>query len=423
MDVSLSVLQKVIIKGKIKPEEFLKFVLPKQKKALLDVAEKIRGKRVVHINAAAIGGGVAEILQSLIPYLRSLGIESDWYVINPLVGKDFFEITNKFHNSLQGANIRITSKEWGKYKEINEKIAKELEGIDCDVLVINDPQPLLAGKLAHSKKHKVYISHIDTSTAHDALWGRVYPLIQGYHRIIFSNKNFVHGSLSKRKVRVFTPAIDPLAPKQKLINYGKARRYLKKFGGIPAGVPLVVQVSRFDMWKNPIEVIGAFRIIQSMHPGAHLALVGFNEAKDNPAAVVVYKDVRALAHKDPSIHLYFEVGKKNVPEFTNMVQNGADIIVQNSIKEGFGLVVSEAMWKSKPVVGGPAFGIRKQIVDGHNGFIVTTPQELANKILLLLNNEKRRNRMGKAAREVVIKKFLFPRLVFDHLRVYLACLK
>jgi len=305
----------------------------------------------VHISATAIGGGVAEILQSLIPYLRSLGIESDWYVINPLVGKNFFDITNKFHNSLQGANIRITSKEWGKYKEINEKIAKELEGIDCDVLVINDPQPLLAGKLAHSKKHKIYISHIDTSAAQDALWGKVYPLIQSYHRIIFSNKNFMHGSLSKHKVRVFTPAIDPLAPKQKLVNYEKARQYLKKIGGIPAVVSLVAQVSRFDMWKNPIEVIGAFRIIQSVHPRTHLALVGFNEAKDNPAAIGVYKDVHALAHKNPSIHLYFEVGEKNVSEFTNMVQNGADIIVQNSTKEGFGLVVSEAMWKSKPVVG------------------------------------------------------------------------
>lgn len=423
MNISRSILQKVIIKGKVKPEEFLKFVSPKQKKALFDVAEKIRGKRVVHINATAVGGGVAEILQSLIPYLRSLSIESDWYTINPLVEKNFFDITNKFHNLLQGANIRITSKEWGKYKEINEKIAKELEGIDCDVLVINDLQPLLAGKLAHSKKHKIYISHIDTSTAQETLWEKIHPLIQCYHRIIFSNKNFVHGSLPKRKVRIFTPAIDPLAPKQKLVNYEKARQYLKKFGGIPAGVPLVVQVSRFDMWKNPIEVVEAFRIIQSMHSEAHLALVGFNDAKDNPASTAVYKDVCALAQKDPRIHLYFEVGKKNVSEFTNMVQNGADIIVQNSTKEGFGLVVSEAMWKSKPVVGGPAFGIREQIVEGYNGFIVTTPQELANKILLLLDNEKRRNSMGKAARKVVIKKFLFPRLVFDHLRVYLACLK
>ena len=170
-------------------------------------------------------------------------------------------------------------------------------------------------------------------------------------------------------------------------------------------------------------IIQAFRIVQNTYPNAQLVLVGFNTAKDNPAAKIVYKDIAAVAGKSRDIFLFFNPKGKNVLEFTVMAQNGADIIVQNSIKEGFGLVVTEAMWKRQAVIGGPALGIRKQIRNGKNGFIVKSPEEMAQKIIFLLSHPVERKRMGNAARKTVFGSFLFPRLVLDHLKLYQSCLK
>ncbi|MBI2063798.1 MAG: glycosyltransferase [Candidatus Yanofskybacteria bacterium] len=420
---STEMLKKVLINRQVKPRDFLKFVAPKQKAELLKVAAAMRGKRVVHVSATAIGGGVAEILNGLIPYLRSLGIESDWYTINPRVGKRFFTITNKLHNSLQGSPVKLTEREWNEYEKVNKRIAGNLEMIDCDILAINDPQPLGAGVFAHLNKHKIYISHIDTSSAFKPVWRKVLPLINNYHRAVFSNRAFINGAILKNKVRVFTPAIDPLVVKQTVVSRTAARRYLKRYGGVPKNRPLIAQVSRFDIWKNPLGVIEAFRLVQNTFPKALLVLAGFHETKDNPAAIGVYSDIKALSEKAPDIFLFFDPRGKKISEFTAMIQNGADVIVQNSIKEGFGLVVTEAMWKSQPVIGGPADGLRVQIKNGKNGFIVKTPQELAEKIVHLLEHPAKKKIMGKAARETVIRKFLLPRLVADHIKLYLSCIR
>lgn len=420
---SVGMLKKILIKRQIKPRDFLKFVAPEPKADLLKAAVAMRGKRVVHISATAIGGGVAEILKGLIPYFRSLGVESDWYTINPQVGKRFFTITNKLHNSLQGSPVKLTKQEWAEYEKINKLIAGGLDRIDCDVLVINDPQPLGAGVFSHSNKHKIYISHIDTSSAFKPVWRKILSLINSYHRVVFSNRAFVNGAISKNKVKIFTPAIDPLVTKQTIVSKKAARRYLEKYGGIPTNRPLIAQVSRFDIWKNPLGVIEAFRLVQNTYPKAILALAGFHEAKDNPAAIGVYSDIKALSEKAPDIFLFFNPHGKKISEFTAMVQNGADVIVQNSIKEGFGLVATEAMWKRQPVIGGPAHGLRVQIQNGKNGFIVKTPQELAEKIVYLLDHPAKKKIMGGAARITVTQKFLLPRLVTDHLKLYLSCLK
>ena len=401
----------------------MKFLSAKKKKELLNQASYLRGKRVVHISAVAEGGGIAEILASLIPYLRSLGVESDWYFINPDIGKKFFEITNKIHNALQGAPVKISGREWTEYKQVSRRIAVELDKIDCDVLAVNDPQLLLAGHYAHLNKHKIYFSHIDTSSVFKPVWKKLIPVIKLYHRIVFSNLDFVNGSLPGRKVKIFTPAIDPLSPKQKIVPQKEARLYLKDHGDVPQNCPLVAQISRFDVWKNPMGVIQSLRIVQNTYPEAQLALVGFNTAKDNPAARVVYKDIAAVAGKSRDIFLFFDPKGKDVLEFTVMAQNAADVIVQNSTKEGFGLVVTEAMWKRQAVIGGPALGIRKQIRNGKNGFIVKSPEEMAQKIVFLLSRPAERRMMGNSARKTVLENFLFPRLVLDHLKLYRSCLK
>lgn len=417
-------LKKVIIQEQINRSDFLKFLPETKRKELLEAVLCMRGKRVVHVNAVEHGGGVVEILTSLIPYLRSLGVESDWYFINPDVSKSFFEITNKIHNALQGATITITNDEWSEYERVSKLIAADLEKIDCDILAINDPQVLLGGYYSHRNKNKIYFSHIDTSTVFKPVWEKIFPLISSYYKIVFSNCNFVNSSLPDYKIKIFTPSIDPLTLKQKIVPRKKARLYLKKYGNIPVDCPLIVQISRFDVWKNPMGVIQAFRIVQNTYPNAILALIGFNLAKDNPAAETVYKDVSAVARGSRNdIFLFFDPKNINTSEFVDMAQDAADVIVQNSIKEGFGLTVTEAMWKRKPVIGGPASGIHKQILDGKNGFIVNTPEELAQKINFLLSNPKKKRLMGESARRTVLKKFLFPRLVLDHLKLYNSCLK
>ncbi len=420
-------LRKVSIRKTVRKADILKYASVKERKQLIALARALKGKRVLHINATEIGGGVVEILSSMVPYLRALGLKSEWYVIDPKVGKKFFAFTNKLHNAFQGDHgkfAKFTEEDWRSYKELSRKIANDLVGVKYDILVVNDPQPLVAGCLVsgeNADKPKIYISHIDTSSAHDHLWRRVLPHIKEYDRIVFSNKDFIHTGLPKQKVRVFTPAIDPLAAKQKIVPQKTAREYFARFGINPKR-PLIVQVSRFDIWKNPLGVIEAFRIVQQRSSfEAQLMLMGFNEAKDNPDSAKIYRDVMMVAKDDPNIFLFFDTKSvRDVTKVTMLAQNAADIVIQNSTKEGFGLTVTEAMWKEKPVIGGPALGIRRQIRNGKNGFIARGPDELAQRIINLLEYPKKRKKIGAAAKASVAKHFLFSHLVLNHLKLYKA---
>jgi len=415
-------IKKVKIRKRVKARDFLKFLTAKQKKILFKTTFALIGKRILHLNATNIGGGVAEILKSLIPYLRTLGIKVDWYVINPRVGKKFFNITNGLHNTFQGMPIKFTAKEWKFYEEVNKKIARDLERLNYDILIFHDPQVLYVDKYLIDSRRKIYISHLDTSLAYKKIWRKVLPVIKKYQRIVFSNRTFIHKGLPRNKIKIIPPAIDPLSYKQKIVPKNKAKEFLRQYG-LSVENPLVVQVSRFDVWKNPLGVVNAFRSVQESFPQAQLALVGFKEARDNPEANIVYQDIVAIARKSPDIFIFFNPRDVNIPKFTMMAQNAADIIVQNSIKEGFGLTVAEAMWKGKAVIGGPAAGIRRQIKDGKNGYIAKNSEELAKRVIYLLKNHKKRNKLGKAAKKSVAKNFLFPRLVLDHLKLYKAVIK
>jgi trehalose synthase len=417
--INQKILKKVDIKRKINKEDYLKFLSTVDKNKLLKEANYLQGKKVVHINATAKGGGVAELLSSLIPYFESLGIKSEWYTISPDIGKKFFEITNKFFHLSQGASIKVSLEEWDRYKKDSLKIAQEIEKIDCDILVINDSQPLLANYLSANHQKNIYYNHTDTSSINKAFWNKIFPWLEDYQKIIFSHKDFVvDDKRLKGKIKVFTPAIDPLALKQKIVSQKKARLYLEKNGAISSSGPLIVQISRFDPWKNPTGLIDAFLKLQKKYKNAKLALVGFNQAKDNPAAKAVYEELKEITKHYKNIYLFFEPQGKNMTEFTMMAQNAGDILVQNSIREGFGLTVAEAMWKGKAVIGGPASGIRRQIKNGKNGLIAKDSKQLAKKMEIILSDKFLKKELGKEAKKSVLKNFLFPRLVLDHLSLY-----
>ncbi|RMD67462.1 glycosyltransferase [Candidatus Parcubacteria bacterium] len=410
----------VRLRTTILPRDILSFALPPQRQLLQYTATLLRGARVIHVNATSKGGGVAELLRSLIPHLRALGIRAQWYVIDPSVGADFFAVTNLIHNSLQGQQVRLTRGQWERYFSVSKKLAGALAQLRGDLFVINDPQPLAAGALSVAPQ-AIYYSHIDTSSPQPSSWKKFLPFILKYRAAVFSNASFVNHAIPRSKIAVFPPAIDPHALKQQTVPRATARRYLSKFG-IPEEGPLIVQVSRFDIWKNPLGVIAAFQKVRQKFPQAHLALVGFHTADDNPAATAVYRAVKKSAGRDPHIHLFFHPRRIRVPFFTMMAQNAADVVVQNSTREGFGLTVAEAMWKRKPVIGGPASGIRLQIQHGTSGFIAPSTARLASLLALLLSNPRERRRIGSNARARVREQFLFPRLLADHLSLYATLL-
>jgi|AntRauTorckE6833_2_1112554.scaffolds.fasta_scaffold00783_16 trehalose synthase len=422
--INQKILKKVNIKKKINKKDYLKFLSSSEKDKLLKDAKELEGKKIVHLNAAAKGGGVAELLSSLIPYLRSLGIKSDWYAISPDIGDRFFEITNKFFHLSQGGSDKVSSKEWESYKKDSIKIAKELDKINCDILVVNDTQPLLANHLSANSKKEIYYNHSDTSFINKGFWNKIFPWIKPFDKVIFSHKDFVvEDKRLEGMVKVFPPAIDPLSEKQKIVSQKKARLYLEKHGNIPASGPLITQISRFDPWKNPAGLVEAFLKLQKNVKGVKLALVGFNQAKDNPSAKAVYEEIKEITKDYKDIYLFFEPKGKNMTEFTMMAQNAGDIVIQNSIREGFGLTVAEAMWKAKAVIGGPASGIRRQIKNGKNGLIANDSKQLAKKMEYLLNNKALKRELGKQAKKTVLENFLFPGLVSNHLSLYRRLLK
>ena len=415
----MRILQRISPSARYTRAEVLRYATSKERKQLQRLSRTLRGRRIVHVNAVSAGGGVAEILKSFGPYLEALGIHCDWYAFNPQsVPPEFFAMTNRLHNALQGRSAKFSPADWKRYDRISRQIAAELQALEADVVVINDPQPLGAIRFLPKDGRYVYISHIDTSQARGPVWRKVEEMIRKFPAVVFSNRSFVHSELARRTVHIFTPAIDPLALKQRHVGRRKARAYLAKYG-VPINGPLVAQISRFDIWKNPLGVITAHHQVKQSVPNLQTILVGLKEAKDNPQADKFYRDVLRVAEQHQSVHVFFHpLGIRSIPEFTMMAQNAADIIVQDSLREGFGLTVTEAMWKKKPVIGGPASGIRRQITPKKTGLIALGVDTLANDILLLLDHPAMRRRLGQSAHNSVKKHFLMHRLVLDHLRLY-----
>ena len=398
---------------------------PKLADELAAVAGELGKLRVLHLNSTATGGGVAEILQSMVPLGNSLGIETERIVINPDAA-EFFDVTKKIHNMLQGSEGELSPEELGIYFSCIQRVADDMKAksLTADVWFVHDPQLLPLARLLPKKEGEtwIWICHIDLTTPNKSVLDALMPLTQDYDQLIFSQQAYVPNDLAdKVPVLIAPPAIDPLTIKNTPMDMDQAQKIVSAMG-IDTSRPLITQVSRFDLWKDPWGVIDAFRIARESTPGLQLALLGLSQATDDPEGAKVYNTVADHAAGDPDIHLYFDPSEMpvSVDEVVNAVQMASKVLMQKSTREGFGLTVTEGMWKGKPVIGGDAGGIRVQINNGVSGFLVSSPEECAQRLVELLQDEALSARIGVAAKESVRQLFLLPRLALDYLTVALA---
>lgn len=398
----------------IRLEAYQDIVVPELLEEIWELAQALQGARVVHINATAFGGGVAEILQSLVPLMQDVGLEAFWQVI---YGDDpFFQVTKACHNGLQGMDIPFTlemKQTWERYNRLN---AEHFQG-EYDFVVIHDPQPAGLRRFTGGKGGRFWIwrCHIDTSDANPAYRDFFLPYVQEYDAAIFTLQDFVFPGLQDPRVIIIPPTIDPLAPKNQPMEPEQAQNLVARFGVDPQR-PLLLQVARFDPWKDPLGVIDAYRIVKKEVPDVQLALVGVM-AHDDPEGWFYLDRVLRHAGEDFDIHVlhnFHGVGPIEVAAF----QTVASVVVQKSTREGFGLAVTEALWKGRPVVGGRVGGIPLQVLEGQTGFLVDSVEQAAERMLYLLQHLEEAQRMGQAGQEHVRRHFLMPRLLRDYLRLF-----
>jgi trehalose synthase len=378
---------------------------------LRQLSALLRGLRVAHVNSTREGGGVAEILAKLVPFKRELGIETHWEVIDG--DEIFFDCTKRFHNALQGVPLDIAPALLRNYESVNAANAERLRPVleEADIVFVHDPQP--AALIRHFPRRRgkwVWRCHIDLSRPHRSTWNYLRAFVCAYDASIFSLADF--SQALPHPVYLIAPSIDPLGEKNAELDPAQIDRECARFG-IDRGRPIMLQVSRFDRFKDPLGVIHAYRLVKEFVPALQLVLAG-GGASDDPEGAAVLAEVRVAAEGDDDIHVLCLPADSH--RAINALQRAADLVLQKSTREGFGLTVTEAMWKGKPVIGGDTGGIRLQIVNHHTGFLVSTPQGAALRARYLLGNRDRLQEMGRKARQFVLENFLITR----HLREYLT---
>ena len=375
------------------------------------LADRVNGRHIQHINSTPVGGGVAEILTRLVPMLQELGVHSTWDVIKG--DQAFFGVTKAFHNALHGKPEEITPAMFETFRHNTEVNLRDIQ-FTGDVIFIHDPQPAgLIGRKREIGKGWIWRCHIDVSQPQPAVWNFLKPYVEQYDAAIFSMPDFAqHLPITQFRV---APSIDPLADKNKPLEKGYIDSVVQKYKLDP-GRPILTQISRFDRFKDPLGVIEAYRMVKKRHK-CQLVLAG-GGASDDPEGEQVLREVQEHAAGDPDIHVLL------LPPFSDLEINAlvraSTVVLQKSIREGFGLTVSEALWKKKPVIGGAVGGIKLQIIDGMTGFLVHSPEGAANRIAQLLSDRKLRERMGENGYLHVRQNFLLTRHVKDYLLAALA---
>ncbi len=378
---------------------------------LVQLAGRVQHRRLQHVNSTAVGGGVAELLTRMVPLFRELGIETSWDVIEG--NEAFFAVTKAFHNALHGAPETITEEMLDVYRATQEMNLRDL-GQMGDFVVIHDPQP--AGLIARKKEsggNWLWRCHIDVSTPDPAVWNFLRPYVEQYDGSIFSMPEFSQ-ELPIPQFMV-PPSIDPLSDKNRELTEDEITTVVQKYGLDPERA-ILTQISRFDRLKDPVGVIHAYRLVKRRYD-CQLLLAG-GGASDDPEGEQVLQEVREAANDDPDVHVLL------LPPFSdldiNALVRGSTIIMQKSLKEGFGLTVTEALWKGRPVIGGSVGGIKLQLLNGVTGFLVHSPEGAANRAIELLGDESLRQTIGANGHQHVRQNFLTTRHVRDYLLLMLA---
>jgi trehalose synthase len=385
-------------------EDYERFVGAETVDRVRNKAEPLRGLRVAHVNSTYYGGGVAKLLSSLTLLMASAGIQTGWRAIHG--PPDFFSITKKMHNALQGDAINLTELKMEIYEDVVYENAVR-NHLNHDFVIIHDPQPL--PMINHYRKSGPWIwrCHIDLTNPNRDLWNYLVGFIEQYDAVILTLKEYAQALATPQLF--FMPAIDPFTITNRELSATEIDDRMGHYD-IPTDLPLVVQISRFDRWKDPEGVIQAFQMARREVP-CTLVLLG-NVATDDPEGEQVFASL--LKHRDERIRILSAQDSALV----NALQRRAAVVLQRSIREGFGLTVAEAMWKGAAVIGGNAGGIRYQIRDGENGFLVSSVAEAAQRIVQLLKDAALRKRLGQAARETVRQRFLMIRLLEQYLDLF-----
>ena len=376
---------------------------------IMSLGEELKGMRLCHINATPYGGGVAEMLYSCIPLLCDAGIIADWRIIS---GDDpFYEVTKAFHNALQGAEHFLTDEEKEIYIKYNVDNARRFDA-NYDAIIINDPQPAALRHFCNANQAKwIWRCHIDTSDANQYVWQFLKPYIEEYDCAIFTLEQYVPTDLCHPGVELIAPAIDPKSPKNMELPVRQCIDFLSDMG-IDANRPLAVQVSRFDPWKDPFGVIEAYRLAKREVPDLQLALIG-SLASDDPEGVAILEKVEAVAEDDPDLFVFNNLSDVEI----NVFQRVSNIVIQKSLREGFGLTVSEALLKSTPVVGGRVGGIPLQMRNELDQLLVSSVEECAEKMVMLLQDQDLARELAAKGKNGVQRDYLVTRLVRDELRL------
>jgi trehalose synthase len=390
-------------------DDYLPIVGEKVLGQIYQKAHRLLNKHVVHINSTAHGGGVAEILNNIVVLLNDIGVDSGWRV---LIGpSDFFSITKKFHNGLQGNSINLSKIKKKLYLETNDRFSR-FTHLDHDCVIVHDPQPLPLIKFKKKIQPWIWRCHIDITNPNQELWNFVKSFILRYDLMVISSDQFKKDDLPLEQ-RIIHPSIDPLSPKNMDLSDDLIAKTLKKFD-IPMDKPLITQVSRFDPWKDPEGVLSVFNEVKEKVDCR--LLYCYNMAPDDPEGIIIYNKMKKIAAKLlNSGDVLFRLGDNQI--LVNVIQRMSSVILQKSIREGFGLTVSEAQWKETPVVASRVGGIPEQVIDGKTGFLVD-PQDItgcAEKVVTLIKDKKLATKMGREAKELVKQKFLITRHLDDYL--------
>jgi len=379
-----------------------------------ELAEPLRGKRVAHLSATAFGGGVAEINYTLVPLMTDVGLDVEWRIIQG--ADEFFNVTKTIHNGLQGDPRSLTAAEIEVFRHWNALNAEQFPAADYDFVIVHDPQPVaMIDHFEGERPNWIWRGHIDFSTPNEDVFDVLLPSIRRYDAAIFHLREYVPRTAGLPDVFIWPPAIDPLAPKNMALSAEDASYIVDQFG-IDVRRPLLTQVSRFDPWKDPLGVIDAYREVKKIRPDVQLALVG-SMAHDDPEGWDYYQRTVEHARDDPDIFILSNLNNVGSVE-VNAFQVQSAAVLQKSIKEGFGLTVTEALWKSRPLVAGRAGGIVTQIEDGVTGWLVDSPHECAQACLEILGDPAAAHARALRGKESVRHKFLTPRLLRDWLVLF-----